>query len=77
MSPSQSFTTAIFPGSTAGHVTLQGGGDPLLSKKNLKTLATQLAAIVDHTQPLVIDTDLNPHTDPVGQKATYPLLCHQ
>ena len=59
MSPSQSFTTAIFPGSTAGHVTLQGGGDPLLSKKNLNTLATQLAAIVDHTQPLVIDTDLN------------------
>ena len=59
MSPTQTFTTAIFPGTTAGHVTLQGGGDPLLSKKNLKTLAMSLFAVVDHTQPLVIDTDLN------------------
>lgn len=66
MSPTQTFTTAVFPGIQAGHVVLQGGGDPLLSKKNLKTLATNLAATLDRTQPVVIDTDLNLFSEPTN-----------
>lgn len=59
MSPSQAFTTSIFSGTTPNTIVLQGGGDPLLTKKNLRTLALQTAAIVDQTQPLIVDTDLN------------------
>lgn len=59
MAPTQTFTTSVFPHTTAGRIVLQGGGDPLLTKKNLKELAAKTAALVDHTQPLIVDTDLN------------------
>jgi len=59
MSPTQVFTTSIFSGPTSNSVILQGGGDPLLTRNTLKTLAAQTAALVDHTQPLIVDTDVN------------------
>ncbi len=59
MSPTQTFTTSVFHGTTPHSIVLQGGGDPLLSKRNLKTLAAQTAALVDPTQPLIVDTDVN------------------
>ena len=59
MSPTQVFTTSIFSGLTPNTVILQGGGDPLLTKTTLKTLATQTAALVDQSQPLIVNTDVN------------------
>ncbi|MDP2014020.1 MAG: D-alanyl-D-alanine carboxypeptidase, partial [Actinomycetota bacterium] len=59
MSPTQTFTTAVFNGTQPGHITLQGGADPLLTARNLRSLADQTAALLDHAQPLVVDTDVN------------------
>ena len=66
MAPTKTFTTAVFPESTSGRVVLQGGGDPLLTKRNLKALATKVAALVDHSQPLIVDTDLNMFPEPTN-----------
>ncbi len=59
MAPTQAFTTTVFNGAQPGHITLQGGADPLLTARNLRALADQTAALLDHTQPLVVDTDVN------------------
>lgn len=59
MAPSQSFTTSVFNGALPGHLTLQGGADPLLTTRNLRTLADQTAVLVDKAQPLIVDTDTN------------------
>ena len=59
MSPTKVFTTSIFSGPTPNSVVLQGGGDPLLTKFTLKTLASQTAALIDPTEPLIVDTDVN------------------
>jgi len=59
MAPTQVFTTSVFSGTQAGHITLQGGGDPLLTTRNLRTLADQTAALLDHAQPVIVDTDVN------------------
>ncbi|MDO9485223.1 MAG: D-alanyl-D-alanine carboxypeptidase [Actinomycetota bacterium] len=59
MAPTQTFTTSVFSGSQPGHITLQGGADPLLTARNLRALAAQTAVLVDPTQPLTVDTDVN------------------
>lgn len=59
MPPTQTFATTVFSGLTPHSIVLQGGGDPLLTKKVLNTLAAQTAALVDQTQPLIVDTDVN------------------
>jgi len=59
MAPTQVFTTSVFSGTSPNSVVLQGGGDSLLTKKNLQALATQTAARVDRTQPIIVNTDLN------------------
>jgi len=59
MPPTQAFTTSVFPSAEPGHVILQGGGDPLLTTKNLRALADQTAAVIDHAAPVVVDTDVN------------------
>ena len=66
MAPTKTFTTAVFPGLTSGRVVLQAGGDPLLTKRNLKTLATKVAAAVDPSQSLIVDTDLNVFPEPTN-----------
>ena len=66
MPPTQTFTTSVFSEPSAGRIVLQGGGDPLLTKKNVKELAAKTAALVDHTQPLVVDTDLNRFAPPTN-----------
>lgn len=59
MAPTQAFTTSVFSGAQPGHVILQGGGDPLLTSRNLRTLADQTAALADHAQAVIVDTDVN------------------
>ena len=59
MAPTQAFTTSVFNGTQAGHITLQGGADPLLTAGDLRSLADQTAPLVDHAQALVVDTDVN------------------
>jgi serine-type D-Ala-D-Ala carboxypeptidase/endopeptidase (penicillin-binding protein 4) len=66
MAPTKTFTTAVFPELTPGRVVLQGGGDPLLTKKNLKALAAKVAAEVDHSQALIVDNDLNLFSEPTN-----------
>ena len=59
MQPTQVFTTSVFPSTQAGHITLQGGADPLLTAADLRTLADQTSAAIDHAQSFVVDTDVN------------------
>ena len=41
--PDRTFRTAVFAGPTAGELVLQGGGDPLLSATDLRSLANDAA----------------------------------
>ena len=59
MQPGQAFTTKVLAGSSPGSIILQGGGDPLLSAANLRALADSTAALIDHSQPLIVNTDVN------------------
>ena len=53
------FTTRVRAGATAGEVILEGGGDPLLSTKELRQLATQTAATLPEGTPVTLYVDDN------------------
>lgn len=51
------FTTSVVAGSAPGTIVLRGGGDPLLTKASLRTLAQLTVSAVDRAAPVVVDTD--------------------
>lgn len=51
------FTTRVRAGATPGEVILEGGGDPLLSTKELRQLATQTAATLPAGTPVTVYVD--------------------
>ncbi len=61
MGPDTRFTTRVRAGATPGEVILEGGGDPLLSTRELKRLARDTAATLVATvppgSPLVVRVD--------------------
>lgn len=68
------FHTRTFAGPTPGSVILQGGGDPLLSSKDLRTLADRTAPALDRTVPVVVQPDTSlfaPATSGPGWKKDY------
>ena len=57
--PDHPFRTAVFAGATAGEIVLQGGGDPLLSSSDLRSLASAAARTLDPATPVRVSRDLN------------------
>lgn len=57
LGPDHRFTTRTLAGGSPGEVILQGGGDPLLSTKNLKALARQTAAALGPVRTVVLRVD--------------------
>ena len=57
--PDHVFRTAVFPGTAPGEIVLQGGGDPLLTSADLRSLASDVAASLDPAAPITVSTDLN------------------
>jgi D-alanyl-D-alanine carboxypeptidase/D-alanyl-D-alanine-endopeptidase (penicillin-binding protein 4) len=53
------FTTRVRSGSQPGELILEGGGDPLLSTKELRRLATQTAATLPPGTPVTVYVDDN------------------
>ncbi len=53
------FTTRVRAGATPGEVILEGGGDPLLSTKELRGLATKTAAGLSPGTPVTLYVDDN------------------
>lgn len=51
------FTTRVRAGATPGEVILEGGGDPLLSTKELRQLATRTAATLPAGTPVTLYVD--------------------
>ncbi len=59
LGPDRVFRTAVFPGAAPGEIVLQGGGDPLLTSADLRSLASDVAASLDPAAPITVSTDLN------------------
>ena len=57
--PDHVFRTAVFPGAAPGEIVLQGGGGPLLTSADLRSLASDVAASLDPAVPITVSTDLN------------------
>ena len=57
--PDTRFRTSVFAGANPGDITIQGGGDPMLTTADLKSLAKTTAASLDPDTPVVVSTDLN------------------
>lgn len=57
--PDRTFRTAVFAGPAAGELVLQGGGDPLLTSPDLRSLANDAAKTLDPALPVTVSTDLN------------------
>ncbi len=57
--PETTFRTAVFAGAGPGDITLQGGGDPMLTTTDLKSLAKAATATLDPSTPVIVSTDLN------------------
>lgn len=57
MGPDRRFPTTVVQGAEPGHLVLRGGGDPLLTRGNLKALARTVAATVPPGPRFVIDID--------------------
>jgi D-alanyl-D-alanine carboxypeptidase/D-alanyl-D-alanine-endopeptidase (penicillin-binding protein 4) len=64
LGPDKLFTTKVRAGATPSDIVLEGGGDPLLSTKDLQRLANQVARALPTGAPLVVhvDDDLFPDT---------------
>lgn len=57
MGPDTRFTTKVRAGATPGDLILEGGGDPLLTTKELRQLANAAAATVPAGTPVVVHVD--------------------
>lgn len=64
LGPQARFTTRVRAGATPTEIVLEGGGDPLLSTKDLRRLANATARVLPAGTPVVVhvDTDLFPDT---------------
>jgi D-alanyl-D-alanine carboxypeptidase/D-alanyl-D-alanine-endopeptidase (penicillin-binding protein 4) len=64
LGPDARFTTRVRAGATPADIVLEGGGDPLLSTKELRKLADATAAVLPAGAPVVVhvDDDLFPDT---------------
>ena len=64
LGPEARFTTRVRAGATPADIVLEGGGDPLLSTKDLRKLADATAAALPAGAPVVVhvDDDLFPDT---------------
>ncbi|MDA2986237.1 MAG: D-alanyl-D-alanine carboxypeptidase [Actinomycetota bacterium] len=57
MGPDARFTTKVRSGAAPGEIVLEGGGDPLLSTKELRKLAVATAATLPAGQPVTVRVD--------------------
>ena len=57
MGPDRRFGTSVLQGRRAGHVILRGGGDPLLSRAGLESLAASTALSLGRTGRVVLHPD--------------------
>jgi len=57
MGPDARFTTKVRAGAAPGEIVLEGGGDPLLSTKELRKLAVATAATLPAGQPVTLRVD--------------------
>jgi len=57
MGPDARFTTKVRAGAAPGEIVLEGGGDPLLSTKELRKLAVATAAALPAGQPVTLRVD--------------------
>lgn len=57
MGPDTRFTTKVRAGAAPGEVILEGGGDPLLTTKELRKLANATAKVLDPSTPVVVRVD--------------------
>jgi D-alanyl-D-alanine carboxypeptidase/D-alanyl-D-alanine-endopeptidase (penicillin-binding protein 4) len=57
--PDRTFRTAVFAGPGAGEIILQGGGDPLLTSSDVRSLASDVALSLDPASPVTVSSDLN------------------
>lgn len=57
MGPDARFTTKVRAGAAPGEIVLEGGGDPLLSTKELRKLAVATAATLPTGQPVTLRVD--------------------
>ncbi len=64
LGPQARFTTRVRAGATPADIVLEGGGDPLLSTKDLRKLANATAKVLPAGTPVVVhvDDDLFPDT---------------
>ncbi len=66
LGPQARFTTRVRAGATPADIVLEGGGDPLLSTKDLRKLANATAKVLPAGTPVVVhvDDDLLPRHRP-------------
>jgi serine-type D-Ala-D-Ala carboxypeptidase/endopeptidase (penicillin-binding protein 4) len=57
MGPNRRFGTSVLQGRRPGHVILRGGGDPLLSRGGLRTLAARTAESLGRTGRVIVHSD--------------------
>jgi D-alanyl-D-alanine carboxypeptidase/D-alanyl-D-alanine-endopeptidase (penicillin-binding protein 4) len=57
LGPEARFTTRVRAGATPNDIVLEGGGDPLLSTKDLRKLANRTARVIPPGTPLVVHVD--------------------
>ena len=66
LGPDTVFRTRTLPGPTPNSVVLQGGGDPLLTTRDLRRLADRTAAALDPAVPVLVHPDTSLFGTPTG-----------